>query len=444
MQMFAFFLAFFTSCSWLIYAVMFARSKLETESLWAQSPEMMLTLLTVVFLPLLVVWLIFGYINQYINNRQMNRKQSELLSQLQKNQDYTDLVVRVMLDAEHEIKDGFVINKFEVLINDMNEALSEIIQRCNIASSSQLEQLWQRVGRGERWSLGKAVIDASKSRSTFNAWVSEKVGRDKVFRGALLEFCSRYQNLLQLLEKHDRDRVFIRMIETGVFGKVYSIIAPLSAGVSDFAVRDDETVSMPERNNDYTSVLKLATMAEPTAQNTIVNVDKNNEEEMPEEITNEPKSSIFSRFKLFGRKASESEPSIADQDPFFKALHNSFQDQADISEPSFDSSSEDKFFEPRLNATAEENSETSFLAAEEFDSHVFTATDDEQPNISLEEKPTSVSDFAARLAAVRNEAMQTSESAKPMADAEVASAKQDDENLVYPFGGWTDENNYGK
>ena len=293
MQVFAFFLAFFTSCSWLIYAVMFAQSKLETEGLWAQSPEMMLTLLAVVVLPILTIWMIFGYVNQYINNKQMNRKQAELLTQLQKNQDYTDLVVRVMLDAEHEIKDGFVINKFEVLINDMNEALSEIIQRCNIASSSQLEQLWQRVGRGERWTLGKAIIDASKSRSTFNAWVSEKVGRDKVFKGSLLEFCSRYQNLLQLLEKHDRDRVFIRMIETGVFGKVYSIIAPLSAGVSNFTVREDEPFSTTEeKTNDYTSVLKLATMTEPTAQNTIMNVDKNDEEEAREEYV-EPKTSIF-------------------------------------------------------------------------------------------------------------------------------------------------------
>ena len=231
MQIFAFFLVFFSSVSWLIYAVMFVRSKLVAEGLWEQSPEIMLTSLAVIFLPLLTMWMIFGYINQYVTSKQMNRKQAELLTQLQKNQDYTDLVVRVMLDAEHEIKDGFVINKFEVLINDMNEALSEIIKRCNIASSAQLEQLWQRVGRGERWTLGKAVLEASKSQSTFNAWVSERVGRDKVFRGALLEFCSRYQNLLQLLEKHDRDRVFIRMIETGVLGKVYSIIAPLSAGI---------------------------------------------------------------------------------------------------------------------------------------------------------------------------------------------------------------------
>ena len=231
MLMFCFFITVFASASWLIYAVMFVNSKLAETRLWEQSTEQMLLMMTVVFLPMLIIWLIFGFINQFSSNKAINVKQNELLKQLQKNQDYTDLVVRVMLDAEHEIKDGFVINKFDLFVSDMNEALSEIIQRCNIASSAQLEQLWQRVKRGERWVLGKAILDASKSQSTFDAWVREKVNRDKVFRGTMLEFCSRYQNLLQLLEKHDRDRIFLRIIETGVFGKVYSIIAPLSEGL---------------------------------------------------------------------------------------------------------------------------------------------------------------------------------------------------------------------
>ncbi|MBQ9034559.1 MAG: hypothetical protein IJ099_01185 [Alphaproteobacteria bacterium] len=449
MQVFAFFLAFFTSCSWLIYALMYVQSKLEAENLWVQSPEMMLTFLGVVFLPLLTVWMIFGYVNQYINNKQMNRKQTELLTQLQKNQDYTDLVVRVMLDAEHEIKDGFVINKFEVLINDMNEALSEIIQRCNIASSSQLEQLWQRVGRGERWTLGKAIIDASKSRSTFNAWVSEKVGRDKVFRGSLLEFCSRYQNLLQLLEKHDRDRVFIRMIETGVFGKVYSIIAPLSAGVNNFTTHENEPSSAAkEKTNDYTSVLKLATMAEPEAQDTIMNVDKSDEEAEDQEDES-PKLSIFDRFKMFSRKSAEPEPSMAEQDPFFKALHNSFQED-NISEPSLKAVKEEQNFEPHLEQITEKKEEP--LTANKdfmqgFNSHLSANINDADKVENANDKEFSVSSFAARLAAVRNEAMQTAESSKPIAEIskkETESSEKDNEDLVYPFGGWTDENNYGK
>lgn len=456
MQVFAFFLAFFSSVSWLIYALLFARSKLAAEGLWEQSPEMMLILLTVVFLPLLVVWMIFGFVNQYINNRMINRKQSELLTQLQKNQDYTDLVVRVMLDAEHEIKDGFVINKFEVLISDMNEALSEIIQRCNIASSAQLEQLWQRVGRGERWTLGKAVLEASKSRSTFDAWVHEKVGRDKVFRGALLEFCSRYQNLLQLLEKHDRDRIFIRMIEMGVFGKVYSIIAPLASGTDGLSADKQDnlhTSSDWSDKNDYASVLKLATMEEPNAQNSIMNVDKNDEEnnDDDEELVEE-KSSIFSRFKLFRRKEDEEQKtSITDQDPFFQALHNSFQSESDTKEPSFSATADfEHDDEPHLSSVS---SHTEGTVANTLTATRDSGFDDVSASTAdMQKEPTLQSgagDFAARLAAVRQEAIQsagvaTAQSAEKQTVPEPVSADKDDEDLVYPFGGWTDENNYGQ
>ncbi len=460
MQMFAFFLAMFTSTGWLIYAIMFVRAKLEAEGLWEQSPEMMLMLLSVVVLPLLTIWMVFGYVNQYINNKQINRKQNELLTQLQKNQDYTDLVVRVMLDAEHEIKDGFVINKFEVLINDMNEALSEIIQRCNIASSAQLEQLWQRVGRGERWTLGKAILEASKSQSTFDAWVREKVSRDKVFRGSLLEFCSRYQNLLQLLEKHDRDRVFLRMIEMGVLGKVYSIIAPLSSGIDTLtADKNDRYTPTTSGENDYASVLKLATMAEPNAQNTIMNVDKNDndeeavqEEQENEDVTEEyeEKPSIFSRFKLFGRKdEDEQEPSMADQDPFFKALHNSFQNEQNI-EPTFSSTasvSKEPTFSAEPSFSANENSVSNNDFMKGFNQGL-SATNQYVERAKETSAPlTGLSDFAARLAAVRGEAVQqdTTQTASqaPVQNmpepAKTERQNDDNEDLVYPFGGWGNE-----
>lgn len=423
-MLFIFFTAVFSSFSWMIYAVMFVKSKIAAEGLWEQSPEMMLSVIAIVFIPVLVIWMIFGYINQYINVRSMNRKQNELLTQLQKNQDYTDLVVRVMLDAEHEIKDGFVINKFDTLISDMNEALSEVIKRCNIASSAQLDQLWQRVGRGEKWSLGKAVLEATKSQSTFDAWVREKVGRDKVFRGALLEFCSRYQNLLQLLEKHDRDRIFLRMIETGVFGKVYSIIAPLTEGIKPFtATREDKLLS-DTQNSNYASVLKMATIEEPKASESIVNVDKNDDED--EYMPREERSSLWAKLNPFKRQEEEDSDDENDVDPFFQALHNSFSDKRENTPepPSMGLS-------PFGDLTA--GREPSFESA---------APQSETPTLSAlrdEDQPRTPS-FSNNdnLSASRFDA------AEPDLPSQGGQPQQDNEDLVYPFGGWTDEDNYRK
>ncbi|MBQ8481788.1 MAG: hypothetical protein IJ532_04580 [Alphaproteobacteria bacterium] len=454
MLVFAFFGAVFSSVSWLIYALMFINSKLSDERLMSQDLSTMLMFLAVVFLPILIVWMIFGYVNQFLINRGMNRKQSELLTQLQKNQDYTDLVVRVMLDAEHEIKDGFVLNKFDMFISDMNEALGEIIQRCNIASSAQLEQLWQRVRRGERWTLGKAVLDASKNQGTFNAWVKEKVSRDNVFRGSLLEFCYRYQNLLQLLEKHDRDRIFVRMIESGVFGKVYSIIAPLSEGADNFNIsaemRYSQTNAAIQKTNEYTSALKLATMEEPKAEESIVNVDKNDEFE--EELAETKKESFFSRINPFRRKE---EPVFDenDEDPFFQALHNSFQGRQDNEDendfPRFDYSP--RMSEPEISLR--ENIEPKIPASAPSFGHLRSTLDSiKASNYATEENKTREAETELKITQPRNisefvakEKIEPSLNADKVVSEQNQDEKDKDENedLVYPFGGWTDENNYG-
>lgn len=451
MLFFAFFSAVFSSVSWLIYAIMFVRSHLDGATLFEQEPQMMLALVCVVVLPVLAVWMIFGYFNQFLINREMNIKQSQLLTQLQKNQDYTDLVVRVMLDAEHEIKDGFVLNKFDVFIGDMNETLGEIIQRCNIASSAQLDQLWQRVLRGEKWTLGKAILDASKNQNTFDAWVREKANRDKVFRGSLLEFCSRYQSLLQMLERHDRDKIFLKIIESGVFGKVYSIIAPLSDGIKELTANPQERVaqtSNSRNSKDYASVLKLATMQEPKAEESIVNVDRNDEEIEEQRIDDEEdqeevrRPSFLQRLNPFRSKEPEQPFMIDDEpDPFFQALHNSFQGRENpqpLEQPSF--------------SVAEYAPETGVAS-----NSVREVADNNPPapNPSFGNLQNTLNSLRAHNenigATIKSEPQLRQVSGETTANnigyaqpkLETPAPKQEnDEDLVYPFGGWTDENNY--
>jgi hypothetical protein len=432
---------------------MFINAKLADERLMAQDLSSMLMFLAVVLLPILVIWMVFGYVNQFLINRGMNKKQNELLTQLQKNQDYTDLVVRVMLDAEHEIKDGFVLNKFDMFITDMNEALGEIIQRCNIASSAQLDQLWQRVRRGERWTLGKAILDASKNQSTFNAWVKEKVGRDNVFRGSLLEFCSRYQNLLQLLEKHDRDRIFVRMIESGVFGKVYSIIAPMSDGIGNSLKQNDVYSSQInaaiQKTNEYTSALKLATMEEPKADESIMNVDRDDDSEYDDEHEQAPKESFFSRINPF-RKKEEPMFENNEDDPFFQALHNSFNDRPSEPEPDFSSfDSTPRMSEPQLSVN--EVSEPKISATPAMGQLRETLNNLRMNNTMSELTATRDEPEEGRLAPMQNEQFfsagdKTEPSLNNMMQEDDSPDEQEEkeEDLVYPFGGWTDESNYGK
>ena len=196
-------------------------------------------------------------------------------------------------------------------------------------------------------------------------------------------------------------------------------------------------------------------MSEPTAQNTIMNVDRSDEDDeilAPEK----QKTSIFERFKLFGRKRGVEETSMAEQDPFFKALHNSFQGEQEQNEPSFGGGFEQESPEPHWGPSpsfATLDKQEKPLTADRdfmqgFSDHISAAVDNDIQQMATTDTQQAISanDFAASLAAVRNEALQTAESAKPIEVAieKKTSAEPDDENLVYPFGGWTDENNYAK
>ena len=43
-----------------------------------------------------------------------------------------------MLEAEQNGKDGFILNKFDLLVTDINELLAEIIQRGALAAPEQI------------------------------------------------------------------------------------------------------------------------------------------------------------------------------------------------------------------------------------------------------------------------------------------------------------------
>ena len=347
-----------------------------------------------IIIPVWAIWQIFGLISQYKTNHGVEKKLLQLFNQMKKNQDYTDLVVRVMLDAEHEIKDGFVVNKFDVFISDMNEILADIVQRCNAASSIQMEQLWAKVKNGERWAIAKRLVETSKNHNDFTIYLTEKSQKDEIFRGTILEFCYRYQNLNALLEKHDRDRVFITILETGVMGKAYSILAPVADVMAINSEKEQAIEETPEQIDVSPRIL-----------------------EMKEPERSESTTSIWNKLNPFKKdnKIVVSEQENPDDD-FFAALeksmnspeqtHQNYQNDVEQEKsiddyPRFDFASEstNDNLEPRLNI-------------------LLTEDNSEEP-IKVESPDTK----------------DNPEESKPI---------NRETDFAYPFGGWVNEENYKK
>ena len=179
----------------------------------------------IIVLPIFILWAIFGYVYQYISASVLNKNMYSLFKQMKKNQDYSDLIAKVLLEASQELKDNIVLNKFDVFIADMNELLSDIILRSHLASAEQIDNLWVKVNNGGKWAFGKVIIELNLNQPNLPSRLLQKSLHDAVLGGTILEFCSRYQSLVSSLEKHDRDRIFLNIIETGVLGKVFSLLA---------------------------------------------------------------------------------------------------------------------------------------------------------------------------------------------------------------------------
>lgn len=469
MLAFAFFVSIFSSLLWLFYALMYISENLNGVSASTLGIMDMSIYVSFVVLPIFVIWIVFGFINQFITNRFFNKNLYSLFVQMKKSQDYTDLMARIMLESEQQIKDGFVLGNFDLFIADMNELLAELIHRSNIASNEQIERLWNKVQNGGKWSFGKVIIEVNQNQPNFQNRVFEKAQDDAVLSGTILEFCARYLSLIALLEKHDRERIFLNIVETGVLGKVFSIFAPISDEVKKFrevSFRKDSSLSKTKfSSNSFDSTEEIE-------------LDSNVEEnERPKPAI----KSFVSKIGLFKKKnennenREKNEPQLNERDSFSMALERSFGNSepqfnepqisdpniefpkielptfgVKIEEPSFDSSFEEPKFSDNSFTTeplVSTNEEPKFFTEKSYEK-TFESPVLESKELMVENnfELTSTQRTLDNLKKEWDEMKKADEprvSIPQEVQTPIAKTAQE-ETYSYPFGGWTDEDNYHK
>lgn len=482
----SFFAAIFSTLIWLIYSIAYISDNTVGIKLSALGIANLSTYVGLVILPIFSLWVIFGYINQYLNLRNTNQNLCILFRQMKKNMDYTDLVARIMLESEQQIKDGFILNRIDILIADMNELIAEIISRANLCSKDQIEGLWSKVQNGGKWAFGKVIIEISQIQPNFQMRIFEKSRGDIVLAGTILEFCARYQNILVLLEKHDKERVFLEVIETGIFGKVFTILAPLA----DEIRRHREPVTP---NHPFEQPVSSSPVNSPVYHQAKAPAPR------WEQQLKDTKTSIIGKLGSLIKKDKLSDSleskGRAQPDPFSMALERSFGSRGEelpqleepeevavetqgyhndftVGEARFDAPhfeneySElvverelkvEKFDEPQIESPLMANSqeENMSLSAPSLDSSRFDGPRFDEPqfdnvpletvtveNLQVESAPLSNTQKTLNELKKEWEGMRKTQEEPSMAQAPAAKAVNED--LAYPFGGWSDESTYRK
>ncbi len=366
----------FFTIVWLVYSFRFIASSLTGMSFFDAGILNVLLYTLFVVLPIFVLWSVFGFINQYLYNRTHSKQLYKLFSQMKKNQEYSDLLARIMLETEQNIKNSFMLNRFDLLISDINELLSDLLVREKLITSDQVESLWAKVQYGGKWTFGKVLIENYNNQPNFQKKILSDALSDSLLSGIILEFCARYQTLSMLLEKHDRDKIFMNIVETGVLGKVFAIIAPVAGELR----KTKEVIFSEEDKEELVSQLSL---------------NRHNEEMVIVKDEEKTKPSIFS--KIIPSKREVNEDTTIKKDAFSLALERSFGKDEDDGikkeDPVFDYSDEESVVDNQNTSTTQR---------------------------TLDE--------------LKKEWIDT--------DNSLSSTEEND--LTYPFGGWTDVNNYKK
>ena len=162
------------------------------------------------------------------------------------------------------------------------------------------------------------------------------------------------------------------------------------------------------------------------------------------------KESFFSKINPF-RKKEEPIFDENEEDPFFQALHNSFQGKDDDRENSFPTFDDN----PRLSEpdfSLEKNSAQATYSAPSFGNLQNTLNSIRAGNAANAENASFQEQYEPQISSPVNNttsiAEQKTESSLGVKTTisetmQTKDSEEDEENLVYPFGGWTDENNYG-
>ena len=442
----SFFVLIFSSLLWIIYAVMHILDTVGAAGFRAAGIADVSFYAAYVLLPVFAVWVIFAIISQFLHNYRFNRNLNRLFVQMKKNQDYSDLIARIMLESEQQIRDGFVVQQFDLFVSDMNELISEIIHRSSLASPEQIDRLWSKVRNGGKWSFGKVIIEVNQNQPAFQMRIFEKAGHDNVLAGTIMEFCARYQSIVELFEKHDNEKIFLNIIETGVFGKVFSIFAPISdelkrkreaaQSFSSLTEPRYEAMSAPQK---YEEPEYRAPAPRPFAEPAAPEVSLRREDAEKEEAHSglPGKFSLGKKFPLFKKKKREDEEYIdyrfqeeKNRDPFSMALERSFGEEpaSQPEEPSFEISA----------LAAEPEEKTEIPAAPEKEEEKVVVEDDVIPVLSNTQRTL---DSLRREWELMNAETRGREDARKQDSAPQAPAVGDDA-FSSPFRSWVNEENY--
>ncbi len=310
MLTFCFFTAVFLSISWLMYMGTYIYSHLNGVSLSALglTDLAVYTLLAVV--PLFVIWMVWNAFYRFRHEKNLQRQFKNIEAQIKQNQEFFEMAARMLWQARQSGENHFVLSQTELFVNELNSLLADMLQRYNFISDSEAARLWSTTEKGNKWSFAKALISLQNGSVDFDNRLYRAALRENLLRGTINEFCARYARLLDLLKSHDREKMFLSVIETGALGKAFAILAPLADRLQQNTAAETAATAEPELFADTELRIVPATQAENNET-----TEKNDEEDPLAELEELNLAELFGEDEVVNTETRQEERVIAEDKP---------------------------------------------------------------------------------------------------------------------------------
>nr|QJR98142.1 hypothetical protein PlAlph_1460 [uncultured Alphaproteobacteria bacterium] len=368
MLILSFFATVFISVLWLVYAGIYLSARFAETDFYTLGLNDAVLCAVFVLLPLLVLFGIWGRFCCLRHEMGLQKQFSLLSAQMRQNQEYSDIIARLLLKNSQLQSHAFAMGKIDLYIGEMNEILSDILRRYRLLDENGMREVWTTVKLGNRWGFAKAFVDLYNSEDNFGERLFSLAKEQTLLAGGLTEFCARYTRLLGLLKIHDEENILQDVIETGVFGRVFAVFAPVVRSLNEkepeqkavpfseampdpVVLKDEERFFKDEDDEDYDDESELFDMLTP---------EENKQNDIADNEPEKNKKPFWSR--LLGLREDD-EDAPKRPDPLTIALERSF---GTPDEPKFEEkSSEQEPESPKIADVSATETEPSEVAVSE-------------------------------------------------------------------------------
>lgn len=181
-----------------------------------------------VSLPVVLLWLIAGFIYNSFFIRRLVALQSFLISEIRLNSEMQKITMDRIENAE-------VIKAIAIIKTTLNNILSGVFSAMEVIMPEDLSRLWRMVGSGDSEAIARDFV--KRINPTYLRAMALK---DERVRANLARFCERYDTMMELIGKYDSYKIIGESFENSDYSKIYAIFSGIS--VKNLIDRAEDTM----------------------------------------------------------------------------------------------------------------------------------------------------------------------------------------------------------